>query len=141
MAERELSAAELEQRRLAPRKHGAKSPARIARVARSQKRRLLRQIGLRASDLDGVGLALLDNWARAQAKVELLDQHFARVGLLDDEGEPIGATKLYFTALNSARLAVARLAEHLKVRGAGDPSMVVVLQGKATRVDGGAERP
>lgn len=41
--------------------HGASSDAQIRPVVRSQKRRLLRQIGLSASDLDGVGRALLDN--------------------------------------------------------------------------------
>jgi hypothetical protein len=42
-------------------KHGFSSEARIRPVARTQKRRLLRQIGLAASDLDGLGRALLDN--------------------------------------------------------------------------------
>jgi hypothetical protein len=103
--------------------HGAHSPARIAPVARAQRRRFLRQTGLRASDLEGLGLALLDNWARAQAKVVLLDAHFAEVGFLDETGEPVPATKLYFTALNSARLALVRLNEHLKARAPGEESL------------------
>ena len=122
------------------RKHGAHSPAQIVRAAEVQKRRLLRQVGLRASELDGIGLALLDNWARAEAKVELLDQHFATAGSLDAGGEPSGASKVYFTALNSARLAAVRLAEHLGTRSGGEPSMVLVLQGKATRVAEEARR-
>ena len=76
----------------------------------------MRQNGLRASDFDGVGLALLDNWSRAQGKVELLDQHFSSAGFLDERGEPCAAAKIYFTALNSARLAAVRLAEHLRER-------------------------
>jgi hypothetical protein len=99
-----------------PPTHGAHSPARIAPVARAQRRRFLRQTGLRASDLEGLGLALLDNWARAQAKVALLDDHFAEVGFLDEDGEPVPATKVYFTALNTARLALTRLNEHMRER-------------------------
>lgn len=67
--------------------------------------------------MDGVGLALLDNWSRSQAKVHLLDEFFDSRGFLDDEGEPRGAVRVYFSALNSARLAATRLSEHLKARG------------------------
>ena len=111
------------------------SPAQIAPVARAQRRRFLRHAGLRAADLDGLGLALLDNWSRAQAKVELLDRYFAAAGFLDASGEPRPAAKVYFADLNSARLAADRLAEHLKARGVGAPSMVAILQGTARRVD------
>ena len=97
-------------------KHGAHSEAQIRPIARAQKRRLLRQIGLRANDLDGVGQALLDNWARAQSKAELLDRHFAERGFLNPDGEPSGAAKVYFVALNSARLAVARFSDHMQAR-------------------------
>lgn len=114
-------------------RHGGNSPSQIVRVARGQKRRLLRQIGLRAADLDGIGLALLDNWARAQAKVELLDQWLAEHGIVQADGEPTPPMKLYFTALNSARLAATRLAEHLRAR-VGEPSMVTILQGEARRL-------
>jgi len=96
--------------------HGAHSEAQIRPIARAQKRRLLRQIGLRANDLDGVGRALLDNYARAQGKVELLDRHFAERGFLNPDGEPSGAAKTYFVAINSARLAVARFSDHLRAR-------------------------
>jgi len=80
-------------------RHGGSSVAQIRPAARAQKRRFLRQVGLKASDLDGVALALLDNWARAQAKVQLLDAHFDEHGLLDEAGEPRPAAKIYFTAL------------------------------------------
>jgi hypothetical protein len=112
----ELSRAQLEQRRRASTTHGAQSEPRVSAVATNQKRRLLRQIGLRVSDLEGIGLALLDNWARAQAKVELLDAHFAQHGLIDAAGEPSPATKLYFTALNSTRLALKLLEQNLVER-------------------------
>jgi hypothetical protein len=108
--------------------HGASSERVVRRVATTQKRRLLRQIGLRVADLDGVGLAFLDSWARAQAKVELLDSHFDRVGFLDRRGKPRAAVAVYFTALNSARLAADRFTKHLRERGHGEDSMVVEMQ-------------
>jgi len=61
---------------------------------------------------------LLDNSSRAQAKVLLLDDFFAREGLLDEKGEPRGATKFYLGALNSARHALVRLNAHLIERPA-----------------------
>jgi hypothetical protein len=79
---------EFEKENAAALRHGSHSPAQIGPVARAQRRRFLRQAGLRAADLDGLGLALLDNWARAQAKVELLDRYFAAAGFLDAAGEP-----------------------------------------------------
>jgi hypothetical protein len=97
-------------------RHGAHSAAQIVPIARAQKRRLLRQIGLKASDLESVGRGYLDNWSRAQSKVEILDRYFAAEGFLDAEGVPRPATKVYFVAVNSARLALARLEEHLRVR-------------------------
>jgi hypothetical protein len=97
-------------------KHGATSERQIGTEAGNQKRRLLRQIGLRANELDGIGRALLDNYARAQSKVEILDRYFAAEGLLTTKGIPRPATRIYFTAVNSARLALVRLNEHLKER-------------------------
>lgn len=97
-------------------KHGATSEPRVRAVATVQKRRLLRQIGLRLSDLEGIGSALLDNWARAQAKVELMDAYAAEHGFLDEAGDPRPLAKTYFTALNSARLALARLEENVVQR-------------------------
>jgi hypothetical protein len=111
--ERELSPAELRQRSEAATTHGARAPGEIRRVARVQKRRLLRQAGLRAADLDGLGMAFLDNWSRAQAKVELYDRWAAEHGWIDDEGNEPGFVRTYFAALNSARLALGKLGEHL----------------------------
>lgn len=130
----ELTPAELEQRRTAAVTHGAHSDAQISPIARSQKRRMLRQIGLSAADLDGVGRAYLDSWARCQAKVELMDRWAAENGWLDEEGKPPPFAAFYLAAVNSARLAITKFAEHQKARG-GDPSMVAVLQGNARRVD------
>jgi hypothetical protein len=128
-----LTPAQLEQRGAANLRHGARSEPQVRQVATVQKRRLLRQIGLRAADLDGVALGYLDAWARAQSKVELMDQWAAEHGWLDEDGRPPGFVSVYFAALNSARLSLGKLEEHLKARG-GPPSMVAVLQGKARRV-------
>jgi hypothetical protein len=119
-----------DERRVASLTHGSRSELRVRRVATVQKRRLLRQVGLRASDLDGVGLALLDTWARAQAKVELLDTYAETHGFLDEEGHPPSWAAFYFAALNSTRLTLVKLAEHLKARGKGE-SMVLALQAQA----------
>lgn len=128
---RPLTPAERAQRQAAGLKHGARSDGQIRPVARTQKRRLLRQIGIAASDLTGIGPALLDNWARAQAKVELMDRYVEAHGWVDDAGETPGFTKTYFAALNSARLALIQLAAHLKKSGKGEPSMVATLQAQA----------
>jgi hypothetical protein len=97
-------------------RHGAHSPRQIGPRATRQKRRLLRQIGLRAGDLDSVGRGYLDCWARAQAKVELLDDWFAEHGFLRGDGEPVGGARIYFTAVNSARLSLDRFERHLRAR-------------------------
>lgn len=102
-------------------KHGARSEPTVNRVATTQKRRLLRRIGLRAGDLDGIALGYLDSWARAQAKVELLDEWFAAHGFLAGDGNPSGGVRVYFTAVNSSRLSLQRLAGHLNARGQRDP--------------------
>lgn len=86
----------------------------MSAVATVQKRRFLRQNGLRLHDLEGVGIALLDNWARAQSKVELLDRHFSEVGFLDGDGKPHSASAFYVTILNCAARTLRQLSEHLK---------------------------
>ena len=97
-------------------RHGARSELVVKRIATSQKRRLLRQIGLRAGDLDGIGLGLLDNWARAQSKVELYDAWASEHGFLTAEGKSPPWMREYMAALNSARLSLRALHEHLRTR-------------------------
>ena len=112
--------------------HGASAESQIRPAARSQKRRLLRQIGLAASDpMESAGRCS-DNWARAQAKVELCDRYFAERGFLDADGEPVAGTKVYFVAVNSARLALVRLREHLEARHAS-PLPALGDEGSAQR--------
>jgi hypothetical protein len=96
--------------------HGARSDALVRSTATAQKRRLLRQIGLRVSELDGVGIAYLDGWARAAAKVEMMDRWTDAHGWLTPEGVPPPFTLVYFAALNSARLAIDKFAAHMRTR-------------------------
>ncbi len=111
--------------------HGASSEARIRPVARTQKRRLLRQIGLSASDLDGIGRALLDNWASARRRSSCSTGTSPSTGSSTRAGEPVPATKLYFVAVNSARLALSRLHEHLIAK---DTSPLPALEGEGRRL-------
>jgi hypothetical protein len=104
------------QRSNASLRHGGQSEYQIRPVARAQKRRLMRQIGMRIGDLDGVANAHLDGWARAQAKVQLMDAYFQEKGFIREDGEPEPASKVYFAALNSARLSLTRFSEYMKTR-------------------------
>ena len=97
-------------------KHGATSERQIVPVAARQKRRLLRQIGLRQSDLDGIGRGLLANWARAAAALALMDAFASEHGWLDAKGEPRGFARLYVSMLNAERLALAKLEDHVRAR-------------------------
>lgn len=135
MSDRDLSPAEHNQRQTAALKHGASSELQLKRVGTIQKRRLLRQVGLRQSDLSGIGYALLDNWARAQSKVELLDSYAAEHGFLDEDGAPREFVRVYFTALNSARLALTKLEEYLRAETAygDDPIDVLIQEGSRIR--------
>jgi hypothetical protein len=111
---RAISVAELEQRRTAALKHGGRSEHQIIRRSTVEKRRLLRQVGLRQSDLESVGAALLNNWARAAAGLSLMDEYAQREGWLDGDGNPRGFARVYVGLLNTERLALRALAEHLR---------------------------
>jgi hypothetical protein len=75
--------------------HGATNERQIVQRTTIEKRRLLRQIGLRESDLESVGRALLTNWARAAAALRLMDAYGQEHGWLKPDGEPRGFAKLY----------------------------------------------
>ena len=115
-------------------RHGASSERRIAPVARAHRRRVLRQLRLRASDLDPLARGYLDLYARTLAKVELLDAYFAEHGLLTASGEPQGGARFYVSLVNSARLALSRLEAHLASR---DPAVAgieaLIVEGRAIR--------
>jgi hypothetical protein len=112
-------------------RHGAHSDKRVSPRAATHKRRVLRQIGLRASDLDGIALGYLDGFSRAQAKIELLDAYADANGFIDRRGKPRGFAAVYVSLLNSARLSLSRLDEHLKKRG--DPRVPSLEQYLARR--------
>jgi hypothetical protein len=107
--------------------HGATSNVQIVRRATVEKRRLLRQIGLRQADLDSVGRALLTNWARSAAALELMDAFAAEHGWLKPDGEPRGFARLYVSMLNAERLALGRLELHLRTRDQPDPFAAYVI--------------
>lgn len=106
-----LSPAELEQRRTAALRHGAYSANQIKNRARAHRRRLLRQMRVRAGDLDALALAYLDGWARALAKLDAYDS----AGLERHPHE-------YHAAMNPARLWLVRLEARLREVGLDHPS-------------------
>lgn len=69
-------------------------------------------MNLRIGDLDGIAAGYLDGWARAWAKVTLLDEHFAQNGLIAPGGTD-ATLRVYFTAVNTSRLQLQRLSDHL----------------------------
>jgi hypothetical protein len=117
--------------------HGAYTPARVERVARTQRRRFLARSGLTVGELTGVELAFLDSWARNQSKIELADAWLAEHGLMDEDGNPRPILSVYSTWINGARCAMRELAAELKRHGRREPSMVAILAGQARRVNGG----
>ncbi len=89
----------------------------MRRVSTIEKRAFLKARGLRLDDLDAVGVALLDTWARGQAKVVLMDDWFDRNGgYLQADGTPSPASATYWLAYNSVQRALGKLEEHLRRR-------------------------
>jgi hypothetical protein len=108
-------------------RHGAYSAPRVVSLAAVQRRRLLRQLRLRADDLDAVGRGLLLNWSRTAAALSLLDHHVSAVGLLDEKGEPRGFAALYLRLLGHERQAHKALAGHVRARGDRGDALAAVL--------------
>jgi hypothetical protein len=98
-------------------RHGANSERQIVHRSVVEKRRLLRQIGLRQEDLESVGRALLQNWARAAAALSLMDEYASQAGWLDEDGNPRGFARLYVSMLNAERLALRELEKHIRSDG------------------------
>ncbi len=126
MTGRELTPAELEQRRSAPLKSGAHSPAQIRAKARAHKRRFLRHAALRASDLDAIGRARLDLCARGQAQLDLFDATGER------------GTRNYWTAFNAVTRALRDLEQSVTALGLGRNNGTgnldaLIAAGRATR--------
>jgi hypothetical protein len=101
--------------------HGATSERQIVRRATVEKRRVLRQIGLREADLESLGRALLRNWARSAAALYLMDAYAERHGWLDADGNPRGFARLYVSMMNSELRALRALESYLRKRDDTDP--------------------
>ena len=81
----------------------------------------MRQTGLKIGDLDGIALAFVDGWARSHAVVTILTEHYTQHGLFRADGDVDPSLRTFFTGINSCRLQLQRLAEHLaKVGGRGE---------------------
>jgi hypothetical protein len=106
--------------------HGATSERRIRPLARNHRRRLLRQFGLRASEIDPVGKAYLELLSRTTAKIALIDQWVDEHGLIRDDGSLQPCMTAYVSLTNSSRALLAKLAEHLRVEEK-DPAAVLAL--------------
>ena len=114
-------------------KHGARSEPRVKQLALNKRRTLLRHLGLRQEQLDGIGRAHLKDWSMAAAVAELYFDHLDANGLVDESGEGPGYMKTWLAAVNSSRLCLVKLAEHLKATRTGEPSMIAQLQEYAQR--------
>lgn len=99
---RELTPAQIEQRRVARTTHGAQSDAALAPRVVSMKKALLARMGLRQRDLTWAGRELLDNYCRAKAKTAAVDEWLETHAMIDDEGNTPGVMRLYFVALNAS---------------------------------------
>lgn|GEM_PF-6334137 len=110
-----------------PALHGLHSRERVEAGALAVKRRTLRRLGLTAPQLDPIGRSYLDNFARAQSKVELVDRWFAlNGGPLDEDGKPVPAADWYLRVLEAARRALGKLEAHVEARQ--QPSAVIEMQ-------------
>jgi hypothetical protein len=100
-------------------RHGADSESRVRPLANGNRRRILRQTGLKLRDFDPIGKALLEHYVRLAAKIVLIDDYLDEHGIVRDDGEPQPVLRVYVALQNSARLALQRLEEHLASRGTG----------------------
>ena len=108
----------------------------VKKVATVQKRRLLRQIGLRAGDLDTVALGYLDLWARVQSKVELYDSWASTHGYLKPDGPSPPWVNHYFAAVNASGRLLQKLEQHLAAREQSGPSIQEWIEGELGRNGG-----
>lgn len=86
-------------------RHGAYSESQIKAKARAHQRRFLRQLGVRASDLDAITSAKLAHWARGQAQLDLFDATGER------------GSRNYWTAYNGITRTLRELESRVKELG------------------------
>ncbi len=118
-----VTPAVVEQRRQAGTVHGATSERRIQPVAKNQKRKLLRQLGVRAGDLDAIAGVMVDLLARSLSKLQLLDTYYIQHGIVRVDGEPEPSLNAYLALLNTSRLTASKLAEHMASQGRRGPTL------------------
>jgi hypothetical protein len=94
-------------------------------------------MNLRAGDLDGIGLGLLDGWARAHAVVTILTEHYSANGLFLQSGEVDPSLKTFLSAVGSTRLQLQRLSEHLSRAGAHQDALADYIEAEYGQDDGG----
>jgi hypothetical protein len=132
-----VTPAVVEQRRAAATRHGGRSDSQIGASARAHRRRLMRQMNLRIGDLDGIALGLLDGWARAHAVVTILTDHYQANGLFLPSGEVDPSLRTFFTGINSTRLQLQRLADHLARVGGHEDALAGYIDAEYGPGDGG----
>jgi len=79
-----------------------------------------------ADSLDPITVELVRLYAAARAPVENFNRWAAENGYLTPGGKPHPFLKVYFTAINSARLALRDLRDHLRDSGEQRAASVVV---------------
>lgn len=100
--------------------HGAYSVRLTAARARAHRRRFLRHAGLRASDLDAIARAYLEQWAHGRARMDAFDS-----------GER--ESKNYWTAFNSTHRALKSLEARMRELGLAQGRAVVQPGAKLER--------
>jgi hypothetical protein len=98
-----------EQRRAAATRHGAQSGAVLVPLSRNVKQSVLKRMGLRQAELSWQGREMLDLYARNKGKLIALDRYFESVPLVDRDGTPNGATKIYWQSYNAAVRSLTEL--------------------------------
>jgi len=94
--------------------HGATSERHIRPLARNHRRRLMRQMRLRAGDVDPIGRAYLEFLCRTTAKLVLIDEWLDEHGLIRDDGSLQPCMSVYVSLTNSATRTLAKLGDHLR---------------------------
>lgn len=113
--------------------HGARSEHRVSPLAKNLKRRVLRQLKLRVSELDPVALGYVEAYVRAAVKVRLYDEWLEEHGLVNGEGCSPRFMPTYVALLNSTRLSLARLEDRLGLH-VEDPLPLLEGEGRRLRL-------
>ncbi len=126
-SERDLTAAQVQQRRRAPLKHAAQSSTVLAPMVVSIKKGLLARMGIRQRDLSWAGREVLDTYCRAKAKVVAVDRWLETHPMIAPNGEPAAVLKVYFVALNASVRALETLRGIVGALRAEDHDMAKAL--------------